>query len=123
MNIATVNTRRWHWALTDAAHQVKTGEILWLMRREKLDVLLLSDVHTANSGRLNTSHTTVALEEFVMIVGKMSLIVLSPATQAAWRETGYERRECKETGRMVAVGLSIARVKGRLVSVLRSRQI
>ena len=61
MKIATVNTRFWHWAFTDAAHQVKTGEILWLIRREKLDVLLLSDVHTANSGRLNTSHTTVAL--------------------------------------------------------------
>ena len=36
MKIATVNTRGWHWALTDAAHQVKTGEILWLMRREKI---------------------------------------------------------------------------------------
>ena len=33
------------------------------MRREKLEVLLLSDVHTADSGRLNTSYTTVALEE------------------------------------------------------------
>ena len=117
MKIATVNTRGWHWALTDAAHQVKTGEILWLMRREKLDVLLLSDVHTASSGRFNTSHTTVALEEFVMIVGKMSSIILSPAAQAAWRETGYERWECKDTGRMVAVGLLIAGVKWRFVSV------
>ena len=108
MKITTVNTRGWHWALTDAAHHVNTGEILWLMRREKLDVLLLSDVHTASSGRFNTSHTTVALEEFVMIVGKMSSIILSPAAQAAWRETGYERWECKETGRMVAVALLIA---------------
>ena len=122
MKIATVNTRGWHWALTDAAHQVKTGEILWLMRREKLDVLLLSDVHTASSERFNTSHTTVALEEFVMIVGKMSSIILSPAAEAAWRETGYERWECKETGRMVAVGLFIAGVKWRFVSVLCSRQ-
>ena len=61
------------------------------MRREKLDVLLLSDVHTASSGRFNTSHTTVALEEFVMIDGKMSSIILSPAAQAARRETGYGR--------------------------------
>ena len=83
----------------------------------KLDVLLLSDVHTASSGRFNTSHTTVALEEFVMIVGKMSSIILSPAAQAAWRETGYVRWECKDTGRMVAVGLLIAGVKWRFVSV------
>ena len=59
----------------------------------------------------------MALEEFVMIVGKMSSIILSPAAQAAWRETGYERWECKETGRMVAVGLLIAGVKWRFVSV------
>ena len=45
------------------------GEILWLLRREKLDVLLLSDVDTSNSTRV-----TAALEEFVMIVGKMSTI-------------------------------------------------
>ena len=44
------------------------------------------------------SHTTVALEEFVMIVGKMSAIVLAPTTQKAWREAGCERWECKETG-------------------------
>ena len=56
MKIATVNARGWHWALTDVMHQVKTDEILWLMRREKLDVLLLSDVETSNSGRFNTIH-------------------------------------------------------------------
>ena len=50
----------------------------------------------------------MALEELVMIVGKMSSIILSPASQVAWRETGYERWECRETGRMVAVGLFIA---------------
>ena len=111
MKIATVKTRGWHSALTDAAHLVKTDEILRLMRREKLDIPHLSDVHTANSGRLNTSHTTVSLEEFVMIVGEMSSITLSPAAQSAWRETGYERWECKEPGRMIAVGLSIAGVK------------
>ena len=82
-----------------------------------MDVLLFSDVHTASSGRFNTSHTTVALEEFVMIVWKMSSIILSPAAQAAWRETGHERWECKKTGRMVAVGLLIAGVKWRSVSV------
>ena len=47
----------------------------------------------------------------------MSSIILSQAAQTAWRETGYERWECKETGRMVAVGLSIAGVKWRFVSV------
>ena len=51
MRIASVNTRGWHWALTDAVHQVKTGKFLWLMRREKLDILLLSDVHTSDAGR------------------------------------------------------------------------
>ena len=52
------------------------GEILSLMRKEKLDVLLWSDV-----GRFHTSYTTVALEEFVMIVGKTSAILLAPTTQ------------------------------------------
>ena len=117
MKLATVNTRGWHWVITDAAHQVQTGEILWLMYRGKLDALLLSDVHKANSGGLNMSHKTVALEEFVMIVGKMPSMILSPAAQAAWRETGHERWECKETGRMVAVGLLIAGVRWRFVSV------
>ena len=117
MNIATVNTRGWHWALTDAAQQVKTVEILWLMRREKLDVLLQSDVHKANSGRFNTSHTTVALEEFVMIVGKMSSIILSPAAQAAWRETGYERWECKRNWQDGGCWSVDRWVKWRFVSV------
>ena len=26
MKIATVDARRWHWALTDATHQAQTGE-------------------------------------------------------------------------------------------------
>ena len=85
MKIATANTRGWHWVLTDAAHQVKTGEILWLLRREKLDVLLLSDVHKAN-WRTQQESQDGALEEFVMIVGKMSSMILSPAVQAAWQD-------------------------------------
>ena len=53
MKVATVNTKGWHWVLTDAMHQVKTGEILWLMRVG----CPCGDVHTSNSGRLITSHT------------------------------------------------------------------
>ena len=117
MKIATVNARGWHWALTDVNHQAKTGEILWLMRKEKLDILLLSDVHTSDTGRFNTSYTTVALEEFVMIVGRTSAILLAPTTQKAWKDAGYERWECRDTGRMIAVGLTISGIKWRVVSV------
>ena len=119
MKIATVNTRRWHWVLTDAAHQVKTGEILWLLRREKLDILLLSDVHKANSGGLNKSHKTVALEEFVMIVGKMSSMILSPAAQAAWRETERKKQSTLRQPRPRRRTQQQKETERRLVGLLR----
>ena len=110
MKIVTVNGRGWHWALTDVNHQC-------LMRKEKSDILLLSDVHTSDAGRFNSSYATVVLEEFVMIVGKTLAIVLAPTTQNAWRDTGYERWKCRDTGRMIAVGLTISGIKWRVVSV------
>ena len=52
-----------------------------------------------------------------MIVGKTSANVLAPTTQQAWRDTGYERWECRDTGRMIAVGLTTSGIKWRVVSV------
>ena len=45
------------YCITDGIHQAKTCEILWL------------------------SYTTVVLEEFVMVMGKMSDILSAPSTQ------------------------------------------
>ena len=45
-----------------------------------------------------------------------SAIVVAPTTQQAWRETSYERWDCKDTGRTVAVGWIISGVKWRVAS-------
>ena len=96
MRIATVNVRGWHWAL-----QAKTGETSWLMSKDKLDILLLSDVHTSDA-----EDSTVTLEEFVMTVGMMSAIVLAPTTQKGWRDNDNDNDTLSKVRPRIVRGLS-----------------
>ena len=71
--------RGWHWALTDVNHQEMIGEILWLVRKENLDILLLNDVHTSDVGRLNSGRRDGGI-----VCSRTFSIQSGTATQSRW---------------------------------------
>ena len=117
LEFATINVQGWNWQKTDDLHRDKAAGVLDSARRGKWDIACLSEMHCTWNEELQHGgrNSIVALEEFIIIVGVRSAILLSPAAQQAWRARGCEKKLCADTGRFLSITLDI---KGQVYSVV-----
>jgi endonuclease/exonuclease/phosphatase family metal-dependent hydrolase len=125
MEVVTVNTQGWSWCRQDDRNLDKAGALVEQAREGNWDVACLSELHNTGRtgggvdgrGALDGRGATVAVEEFVFVMGDRSGIMLSPAAQQAWRATGCQRWGCEETGRIMALLLEVKGQQYAVVSV------
>ena len=109
LTVATINVQGWNWHKLDDRNRDKAAGVLAAARSGDWDVACLSDMHcTYTDSHMHTgTDVVVALEEYLIVIGDKSAVLLSPAAQQAWREAGCRKQMCNATGRMMCVFLII----------------
>ena len=111
-----LNTQGWNWASTEIRHEEKAHELLCIMRRQHVDALLLADLHHPPVGlNWHIRNVNVAMEEFLLIVGDCTAIMISPRVQLAW-----QKAEClcqtAQGGRASMIEIELAKTRYHLIA-------
>ena len=111
MKVGILNMLGWNWSSRDVRHEEKSHELLHIMRNRRMDIMLLADLHhPAEERRWHSRNVNVGIEEFLLVVGDRTAILLSPRVQIAWQKTGCFC-STETTGRASMIEIEVAKTR------------